>query len=298
MKRIIALFFLFLSGLALFGQDIVVAYVDGLFEVRVAGRWNELLIGDFVNEDDEIRLARGAYAELATTDTTVKLSRAGVFRVDELITLTNRNESAGLGGFLMNHVGRLSSQNKPPNQTAAGGARASEAQNTPSTTWQGGATTGALIQEGLQLLEAGEIEEAYYIFEEAWDFALTDQQYREALFYYGYASSLLGRTAQGIDLLSEVGPDPDSRFYVSHALVLGQLLLESVAHEEAVELLNEVEADSRLTAQERQSAQLMLGLAYAGMGQTRNARESLVRARDLLPGNEAADAARTVLADL
>jgi tetratricopeptide (TPR) repeat protein len=298
MKRVVsALLFTFLAGL-LFGQDIVVAYADGELEIRNGSRWSELFIGDFVESDAEIRLGEDSYAELASSDTTVKISRAGVYEVDELIELTNRTQSAGIGSFLMNQVNRLSTQNRPDQQTTAGGARASEAQSTPSTTWQGGGSTASLIEEGLELLSSGDIEEAYYVFEEAYDFAITDQQYQQALFYYGYASSLIDRTAQAIDLLTEIGPDPESDYYVSHSLVLGQLLLESVAYDEAIAYLDSVASDSRLSSQEQQSVQLMLGLAYAGLGETGNARRSLVRARDLMPDSEAAQSAGRVLEDL
>ena len=152
MKRPLIAIFLALTASLLFAQDIVVADADGVLEVRNGARWSELFIGDFVAQDAEIRLGEDSYAELASSDTTVKISRSGEYRVNELIELTSRTQTAGVGSFLMNQVNRLSRQNRPDEQTSAGGARASEAATGPGTTLQGGGSTASLILDGIELL--------------------------------------------------------------------------------------------------------------------------------------------------
>jgi len=180
-------------------------------------------------------------------------------------------------------------------QTAAGGARASEAVNQNAPTWAGGETIDELIAEGTDLLNEGAYEDAYYVFEEAYDYAISDLEYSRALFYYGYASTLVGRNAQAFDLLEEIGPDQETDYFASHVLALGQLLVESFAYDEAIDHLTVLAEDDEQAPEDIQSAQLLLGIAYDGLGMAGRARTYLRQARATLPGTPAAEAADRLL---
>ena len=279
-------------------QQVDVGYVDGLLEVRDGTDWYELFIGDFVDADDEIRLGRNAYAELTNGQTTVKLSRPGTYQVSELIEGAERTASAGIAGMVLNRIGRLTGREEQPAQTAAGGARASEAVNQNAPTWAGGETIDELIAEGVELLNEGAYEDAYYVFEEAYDYAISDLEYARAIFYYGYASTLVGRNAQAFELLEEIGPDEDTDYFASHVLALGQLLVESFAYDEAVDYLSVLAEDGDQAPEDIQSAQLLLGVAYDGLGMAGQARAYLREARSTLPGTPAAEAAERLLGQL
>jgi tetratricopeptide (TPR) repeat protein len=300
MKRIILLATIAaLASVGLVAQEIVVGYVDGVLQVREGTSWADLFIGDGLEPSDQIRLRGDAYAELTTGQTTVKLSRSGTYEVSDLIEGTGRTESAGIAGLVLNRIGRLTGrEDGQQEQTAAGGARASEAVNQNAPTWAGGESVDELIDEGVSLLNEGAYQDAYYVFQEAYDYAITDAEYGKALFYYGYAFTLVGKSAQAFDLLEENGPDPQTDYFANHVLALGQLLVESFAYQEAIGYLELLENADGQDPEDRQSAQLLMGIAYDGLGMADEAQAYLERARRTVPGTAAADAADQLLGDL
>ncbi|HKJ85948.1 MAG TPA: hypothetical protein VKA06_07720, partial [Spirochaetia bacterium] len=130
------------------------------------------------------------------------------------------------------------------------------------------------------------------------DYAISDLEYARAIFYYGYASTLVGRNAQAFELLEEIGPDEDTDYFASHVLALGQLLVESFAYDEAVDYLSVLAEDGDQAPEDIQSAQLLLGVAYDGLGMAGQARAYLREARSTLPGTPAAEAAERLLGQL
>ena len=296
-RTFLALFLALFVSFAVLAEA-VVGYVDGVLEVSDGGSWYELFIGDAVDDTDQIRLAPNSYAELASGATTVKLSRPGTYDVSELVEASGRTASAGLSGMVLGRIGRFTGQQEEETQTVAGGARASEAVNQNTPTWAGGEAIDELIAEGVQLLNDGDFVDAHYVFEEAYDYAITDAEYGMAAFYYGYSSSLVGEPVQAFDLLEEIGPDPDTDYFASHTIALGQLLVESFAYDEAISYLELLADDITYDRQDVQSAELLIGIAYDGLGMTGLAREYLGRASRTLPGTPAATAASSLLADL
>jgi tetratricopeptide (TPR) repeat protein len=297
-KLLTSAMLLLLVGLPLLGQEILIGYVDGVLEVRDGSRWSELYIGDAVSPSDRIRLGRESYAELTSGRTTVKLSRAGTYAVSNLIEGTGRTESTGIAGMVLNRISRLTGRGEDETKTSAGGARASEAVNQSAPTWAGGESIPELIAEGKQLLSDGAYEDAYYVFQEAYDYAITDEEYARSLFYYGYASTLVGKSAQAFDLLQEIGPDEDTEYFASHVLALGQLLIESFAYNDAVNYLSELEQANGQDPADVQSAQLLIGVAYDGMGNAEQARTYFRRASETIRDNEVARTAERLLGEL
>ncbi len=298
MKRLAILLLLGFLLSAFAAAEAIVGFVDGVLEVSDGGVWYELFIGDAVDDGDQIRLADDSYAELSSGSNTVKLSRAGTYEVADLIETTGRTASAGLGGMVLGRIGRLSGTTDEPTETVAGGARASEAVNQNTPTWAGGEAIDDLIEEGVEYLNQGDFMDAYYVFEEAYDYAITDDEYSIAAFYYGYSSSLIGEPVQAFELLEEIGPDPETTFFASHTIALGQLLVESFAYDEAIDYLGLLADDITYDSADIQSAELLMGIAYDGMGMVGLAREYLGRASRTLPGTPAATAASSLLADL
>lgn len=282
----------------LFGQEFVVEYIDGYLDIDERGSWYELYIGDVVTASDTLRLDDGSYAELTSGSMTIRLTRPGTYYVGDLVSTARRTASSGVGGLVLGRIGRLTGQQEEEEQTAAGGVRASEAVNQNQPTWAGGESVDELIEQGLGLLNAGAYQDAYWIFQEAYDYALDDEEYAKSLFYYGYGASLIGNTEEAFDLLEEVGPDPNTDYYADHVIVLGQLLIETFAFEDAVEQLEPLVQDSSAEAGARQSAMLLTGLAYDAMGDRRLARTYLERSRDLMPSSPGAEIADNLLKDL
>lgn len=282
------------------GQEFTVDYVEGYLDIQENGSWYELYIGDPVGSGDTVRLDSGSYAEISDGAITIKLTRPGVYNISELAASARTTQRSGVGSLVLGRVGRLTGQETQRTQTTAGGVRASEAVNQNQPTWAGGESVDELIEEGLGLLNEGDFQDAYWVFQEAYDYALDDAEYAKSLFYYGYGAALIGNTSEAFELLEEIGPDPDTEFFEDHVIVLGQLLIETFAYEDAIDYLAMVtdEDDADVEAEAQQSALLLQGLAYDGMGNERLARTYLQRSRDLLPGTEGASIAEELLNQL
>ena len=289
---------LLLVATVVMGQEFIVDYVDGYLDVDDSGNWYELYIGDPVGVSDTVRLGQNSYAELSDGIITIKLTRPGTYAISELSASARRTESSGIGGLVLGRIGRLTGQQDQQEQTVAGGARASEAVNQNQPTWAGGESVDELIQNGLGLLNQGEFQDAYWVFQEAYDYALDDDEYAKSLFYYGYGAALIGSPGEAFELLEEVGPDPDTDYFADHVIVLGQLLIETFAYNDAIEYLALLTEDAGAEKDAQQSALLLAGLAYDGLGDVRLARQYLERSRDAVPESESAKIAEQLLGQL
>jgi len=295
--RILAITLLILLAVAGFAQEFTVDYIDGYLEIQDGG-WYELVIGDPVGAQDTVRLGDGSYAELSDGSVTIKLTRPGVYHIADLSTSARRTGSSGVGSLILNRVGRLTGSDNQQQQTTAGGVRASEAVNQNQPTWAGGESVDELIKEGLNLLNEGEIQDAYWVFQEAYDYALDDDEYAVSAFYYGYGAALVGKTEEAFKLLEEVGPNPDTDYFADHVIVLGQLLVETFAFDDAIDYLSMLTNKTDADPEARQQALLLSGLAYDGMGDKRQARSALQQSRDLVPGTEGARIAEQLLNEI
>lgn len=297
MKRIMLIPLLLLATFVM-GQEFTVDYIDGYLDVDESGSWYELYIGDPVAASDTVRLGADSYAELSNGVITIKLTRPGTYDIGELSSSARRTASSGVGGLILGRVGRLTGQQEEQAQTTAGGVRAAAAVKPNQPTWAGGESVDELIDNGLGLLNQGEFQDAYWVFQEAYDYALDDDEYAKSLFYYGYGAALIGSTGEAFELLEEVGPDSDTDYFEDHVIVLGQLLIESFAYEDAIEYLALLTEDAGAEKGAQQSALLLAGLAYNGLGDVQLAKRYLERSRDALPDSEGAKIAEQLLGQL
>ncbi len=297
MKRIILIPLLLVATIVM-GQEFMVEYVDGYLDVDDGGRWYELYIGDLVSASDTVRLGDNSYAELSDGVITIKLTRSGTYDIGQLSASARRTESSGIGGLVLGRIGRLTGQQDQQTETTAGGVRASEAVNQNQPTWAGGESVDELIENGLGLLNQGEFQDAYWVFQEAYDYALDDDEYAKSLFYYGYGAALIGSPGEAFKLLEEVGPDSDTDYFEDHVIVLGQLLIETFAYEDAIEYLALLTEDAAAEKGAQQSALLLAGLAYDGLGDVTLAKRYLERSRDAVPESEGARIAEQLLGQL
>ena len=273
---------LLLASSHLFSQDLSVAYIEGLVELQDERDWQQVYIGDVVPENAVLRVGENAYAEISTPSTVLRLVRPGTYRMEELAVETESRQSLRLSSLVTSRI-RSVTRTRPRGQGAVGGVRGSEAaQAGDGLTWMGGESVSELIEDGKAQLEAGDYEGAYYLFGEAYQFA--DGAARdEALFYMGYTAYLQGNWSEALSSLERADLDPDVEYYHDHALTLAQLLVESFAYNDALEVLDSYLTEADPTGENRQTALLLTGLSYEGLGDRGQARTALVSARDAGP---------------
>jgi tetratricopeptide (TPR) repeat protein len=289
---------LIVSATALAGaQSFSADYVQGQVDLQQTGGWYGIAIGDSIPADATIRLGSNSYAELSDGLVTLKLAQPGVYRIPALVKGSADNNSAGLGSILTQRVAALAGSSNSRDGAVAGGVRARQAPTGPPTIWAGGENPDDLISQGLTLMQQGNFDEAYYRFKDAYDSADSTLA-PEAGFYVGYAASLRNDTRNAIKYLSEFKPSPTTSYYSDQVLTLAQLYVQTFAYRSSLDLLSPYIAGGNEGDQSLETAYLLEGIAYRGLGDTARSKSALIRARDLIPGSKIAAAAAKLLAGM
>ncbi|TVR61923.1 MAG: hypothetical protein EA426_02510 [Spirochaetaceae bacterium] len=297
MKRIVIPFIvLCLVTVAAFA-DYSAVYIAGTVEYESAGRWRALRIGDTMPAGARIRLTEGSAAEIVGAGSTLRLSRAGVYELAELAASTQRTRAINIDTMIGSRVRRLSTADTDRSTPTAGGVRASEAVAGPETIWVGGESPEDLIEEGIELIELGWIDDAFFVFEEAFDYA-TGPTRDKAQFLLGYTAAMLDDVFHAIDLLSSPGPDRSTEYFDEHSILLARLHVETFALADAESVLTRYIAASPSDTDALQTAQLLLGVAYRNAGRIDSARTAFFDTIGVAPGSELADAARELIAEM
>jgi tetratricopeptide (TPR) repeat protein len=275
-------------------QELLVEYIDGILEVRDGEQWYELFIGESVSRGDLIRLADHSYAELSAPGITLKLSEPGTYDTESMVGQAQRQSAAGVGDFLSTRLKSFGVDRRAHGTGTVGGVRGSEAVNEAETVWVGGQSVEELIAEGIERLAEEDYQDAYWVFDEAYDYADEVDEHR-AGFYLGYSAALTGETEEALDLLAEPGPDPDSVYFTDHVIVLSQVYVETFAYQKALNLLHMYESRVVPDQETQQLLLLLKGTSLQGLNREVEAQRTLARAVELDPNSEAAAAARSML---
>lgn len=287
------LLFILVAGFAA-GQELLIEYVDGKLEVREGRDWYELFIGETIQAGDVVRVTEGTYAEISADGITIKLSEPGTYDTSSMVDQARTRSEANVRSLLATRLRNIGASSRAQSRGTVGGVRGSEAVTQPNTMWVGGESVDDLISEGIDRLAEDDYQEAYWIFEEAYDYS-DELSVHRASFYLGYAAALIGETDESLSLLGDAEPDPTSAYYADHVVVLAQLLVETFAYQRALDLLRELRQNEVLDQETEQLVLLLEGAGFHGLGRSREARSRLVDAIDVDPASSIATAARTML---
>lgn len=279
-------------------QDYRVQYLEGLVEVQKGAAWHQVAAGDTVPATALLRLDDGAIAELDSggAGQTLRLTRRGTYELARLSAASAQTQSVGIKSFLTQRARALSAPTERKAGAAVAGVRAEMAAPTQPV-WVGGESAEELISQGTQKLSGGAYKEAYGLFEEAREAADAKggPEAAQAAFYLGYAAYLAGDVVTALRHLEKPRPDPASRTYNDHVLVLAQLLVETFAYADAADLLRSYLKSGVASGDNLQTAHLFLGLSEKGLGNRERAAESLRTAQQLNAGSETGRAAAKFL---
>jgi len=292
---LVLILFLSLSA-TLVSQEILVEYVEGVVDLRSGSGWQEVFIGDTVPADGTVRVGATGMVELRGADKTYLLAQPGTYQLASIIEASNRRGQVGAGALARQRL-RAFSTDETAGDAVVAGVRASEAVDRDAVTWAGGASVPELIETGIAELVDGNYEDAYYSFYDAWEFAGSDEL-PKAQFYLGYAAYLTGYTGEALGLLRSPEPDPATEYYDDHLLTLGQILIDGFAYEDAVALVTGYLAGDDLAGSDRQTAHLLAGIAYDGLGNAAEATVHLQRAGEIDPDSEIAALADAILREM
>ncbi|MFW6227885.1 MAG: hypothetical protein ACOC2V_00380 [Alkalispirochaeta sp.] len=280
----------------LIAQEILVEYVEGVVDLPSGSVRQEVSIGDTVPVDATVRIGATGLVELRVADKTYLLAQPGTYQLAAIVEASNRRERIGAGALARERL-RAFVETDTAKDAVIAGVRASEAVDRDAVTWAGGQSVSELIETGIAEVTDGNTEDGYYSFYEAWEFAGNDELPR-AQFYLGYTAYLTGRAGKALGLLRSPEPDPTTEYYDDHLLTLGQILIDGLAYEDAAALLTGYLDDDDLGLSERQSAHLLAGLAFDGLGHRVEGTTHLERVAEIDPETEIAALARTLLDEI
>jgi hypothetical protein len=274
---------------------VTVQVADGL-EVQRGSGWLGVDAGDDLPADATVRLSSGGYAEIARGDRVVTLSRAGTYRLPDLLQAAGAASSWGISSVMGSKLGALASGTRGAGTQAAQMGVRGAAQGGGTVTWVED-EAGEMVKQGLALLEQGNSSDALAAFQKASESATDGDTEQAARFYQAYTSDALGQRAQALRILAKLTPRQQADYYGDFVLLKGRLLIESAAAADALPLL-----DSYLAANPKgdgaQAAQILASFACRALGDTRSAAVRLEQARDLAPGSDLAQKATTLLAQI
>jgi tetratricopeptide (TPR) repeat protein len=294
-RRSLVCLLLLSAVLTISALDLTVEYVDGYLDVQDGNEWLELVIGETISDDDVVRLDDYSIAELSAPGIKLTLTSPGIYRISELIEQSGRQRTIGLASVVGGKVAALFSDRKSDSAAAVMGVRGAQSEST--VRWMTG-DTAELIKSGKERLETGELDEAFELFAEAYDFAEIDEE-TETLFFLGYTAYLMGDLRVAAGYFGDIVEiDPEADFFPNLLLVYGQLLTETFAYEEAIDLIETYVDVETLDTATRQTALLIEGVNYQALGDTTNAKRALERSRAIAPESDIADAALAMQREL
>lgn len=294
--RIAAIAVLVAVSAGVSAQEFFVAYLEGEVEYRDGSRWVECRIGDSLAAGTEVRLSDDGFLEVVRGNRTFRYAAAGTYRLaGDAAGAPSAGDTTDLGGLIRATVSRFTRSVSPPSERAiSAGVRASEAAQEPSIDWVGDDSPEELIEEGVGALTDGAVEDASFLFEDAFSFAEGATRER-AGFFFVYTLYLLAEYDLAFETLAEFSPDTGATYFPDFALVAAEVYHAVGELERAVDLLDTalrshpaIDETQPLTAQ---AIYFLLGESVAGSDPDRAGR-SYARAAEIAPtttlGREAA----------
>ena len=298
MKKTITLVLLIvLLASPIFALDIIADYVDGYLDVKEGNEWYEVYIGDSLAENAVVKLDVDSYAELSYGNETIKLSRPGVYELNKLLDSRQEVASSGSSTLFSGKFRTLLKDDNTKTQSTVGGVRAAEAE-TVSIDWMS-SETADLIRDGKLALESGDMDGAYELFTEAYDFSADYYEESEALYFLGLTSAMQGDYADALINLDMAEVEGDSEYYTDFYLLKGQLLIESFAYDEAYSFLSEYDTSAgKRTPAKLQDLYFLIAVSGNNSGNRSAALSAINKLVSIDPNSETAKAAKSYKAKL
>ncbi len=278
-------------ALAAAAQAAKVSYVDGQAEMKTGASWTRLSEGDGVPGDATIRITGKASVEIQWSRGKLRLSRAGLYSMRDMITMSQRLESTGavkaLSGKLASLMGGVAS-----NQAVVMGVRGADKSSEGSLFVENEADIP--FAEGKSRIASGDYGAAVEQLAMARDYAGPDQL-PEILFTLGYAQALAGDEAAAAESLD--GLDPKGASWAHDYYILeARILVDSFAWDSAIALLTGDGAVLNQDTNRATGAWFLLGLAYRGKGDVVAAKAQFARVAAAESGSDLGKAAAAMIA--
>jgi len=280
-------------------QNLRVEYSEGEVQVAAGSGWKDLNPGDSLPATAKIRLAADGLLDLAQGSTRLSVSQPGTYVVADLLAAAKKVSSWQLGqvvGTKLKGAVSGTASVQGARASTAGGARAGKAGEPAPIEWVEASESDEAIADGRYLMEAGRYDEALQVFQDA----LKKAEAGEAgtlTYYIASVHAHQSRTALALRSLDRVKLEPQEPMYGELVLLKGQLLLESLAFNDALALFTR-QLQLNPAGDFAQALLILTSYSYRGLGKNDGARESLQKAVRLNAGSELGQEASRLLSQL
>jgi hypothetical protein len=267
-------------------QSIRASYVEGDAVSRIGSVWEMLSVGDRLPSDASIKLGEGAYVELESPRTKLKLFMPGEYAIGELFS-AGRASNFGAVQAALAKCARALSAKRPSSASAVVGVRGAE-QGKDDSGWF--ADDAELFMSAARdYLAMGDYEQAKDQLERAEASALGDE--REIRFLLAQAEAAGGKLREAYGLLASTEPAAEDGWALDYHLLKARLLVDSRAPRAAIDELEgsraRLEADSGLAP----TCLFLLAVAYSDLGDAESSRRCVLRLQQVAADSELAKAA-------
>jgi hypothetical protein len=287
---------LLLAAVGAAAQELRVQYTEGLVETAAGGGWKELAPGDRLAPSARVRVSEDGFLEMSVGATRLSVSRPGTYLVSDLLASSKKVASWQLSQVVGGKLKGAVAGGARGDGTAAMGVRGAASGAPTTIEWVEASGSEEALSEGRSLLEAGRYEEALQVLQESAKQAYAGE---EGTFCYYIAAAYSGqqRTALALRTLDRAPLEPQEPMYTDLVLLKGQLLLESLAFEDAWRLFD---AELRRNPEGRFAQALLILSSYSlrGMGRAEEARGALEQAVRLDDASELGREAAGLLSQL
>jgi tetratricopeptide (TPR) repeat protein len=284
MKKIIPLVSIFLlsaAALAL-AQNLSVDFLDGTVELKTASTWRPLSIGDQIGSDATIRLAKGSILELSNSSQRISIVKEGTYVLSTLIKPSSAGDK-GLGATLAQKIRNLTTEKQGAG--TVGGARGAQMGSPEDIQYVDEST---MTRDSVnQMFAAGKYEDAIPVLQKA----VTESSSRdeETEFYYMLAQAYYntGKPAKAYSVIAKITVTPSASYYPDFIILKAQVLVDSLAYQDAISLLTPFIASKPKTPY-AQIAYLLSAQSSRGLGDEKSAKDALSKGYALDPASETA----------
>lgn len=274
-----------LTSPAFNAEVLTVDYLNGMIELQEGSEWIELFIDDQISSTSVIKLSESSFIELINGNSRFSLIQPGVYHLETIINESAKINSYGIDTILTLKMSAIvSDDDSNVGGETAMGVRADEVEI--EMEWMGDDILNDFLETGIARIMEKKYEDAIQIFEQAVDWA--DDEQAVLFFYYtALAYTELGNYGIASSYIKNVHFDMDMPAYQDYIVLLGKLLIFSIAYNEALSIfnnyLNHYDNPAPETAQ---VVYYLSSICHMNLGDNESAIFALNRAKKINPSNE------------
>ena len=291
MKKLLLISAILLITTAAFSQQLEITYFDGDVEIMESGSWFEPEMGEIISGDQKIKLGTDSYAEIVSSNSTIKLLKEGTYTVSDLLESADYQDTWELG-----KIGGINFKNiinkGAYNSSAVMGVRGAKQEDT-GIEWIDSSIDYA--EEGKLKLDEGDIEGALSLFNEGIELSENDTA---PLYYYSsLCYSLQGKNGKSLKNLNMVESPEKYAFYPDYVILKSNILLEGLDYKAADILLRKYIADDS-KSDKAQIVYLLLSYSANGMNNDDDSKMYLKKVIEINSSNDVGKIAEDLLKKL